>query len=143
MIRRLTAIIIGTVILVACGGTGSSGPKSGVHDKGGKDSFNVSLVSDNIIADVTVDPARVGKVLIHMEFTPPGGALQQIDAVTGNLIPTDTSLSTQVLWFEKSGSNHFHYEVSVPTPGEWTLDFDAALTDGTAALYTTKVNFAP
>jgi hypothetical protein len=47
-----------------------------------------------------------------------------------------------VLWFEKSSANHFHYELSVPTPGEWTLEFDAVLADGTAALYTTKVTFS-
>jgi len=143
MIRRLTAVTVASLMLSACGGSGTSGPKSGEHDKGGATAFNVALVSEDVIADVTVDPARVGKVLIHMEFSPPGGALQQVESVTGNLIPADSSLSTQILWFEKSGTNHFHFELSVPTPGDWTLDFDAALADGSAALYTTKVNFAP
>lgn len=141
MIRRLIAILLGGSVLVACGGSSESGPKSGVHDMGGADAFNTSLVADDVIADVTVDPARVGRVLIHMEFAPPGGKLQQVESVTGNLIPADGSLSTLILWFEKSGTNHFHYEVSVPTPGEWTLDFDATFADGTAVLYTTKVNF--
>jgi hypothetical protein len=47
-----------------------------------------------------------------------------------------------MLWFEKNGANHFHYEVKVPTPGEWTLELDAVLADGTAVLYTTKVMFS-
>ena len=132
--------LVFVVALTACGGD-VAGPKEGVHDHGGADSFNVSLVAEDVIADVTVDPTRVGSVIIHMEFSPPGGKLQQVDSVTGNLIPADSSLSTLVLWFEKSGINHFHYEVTVPTPGEWTLDFDAVLSDGTAALYTTKVDF--
>lgn len=143
MIRRLTVAIVATLMVAACGGSSASGPKAGEHNKGGSGAFNVALVSEDVIADVTVDPARVGKVLIHMEFSPPGGALQKVESVTGNLIPADSSLSTQILWFEKSGTNHFHYELSVPTPGEWTLDFDATLADGSAALYTTKVNFAP
>ncbi|MFM8644922.1 MAG: hypothetical protein ACKODN_06845 [Actinomycetota bacterium] len=140
-LRRVLGVVLVTASLVACGGDESSGPKAGVHDKGGADAFNASLVAENVIADVTVDPARVGTVLIHMEFAPPGGKLEKIASVTGNLIPPDGSLSTIILWFEASGTNHFHYEVAVPAPGEWTLEFDATLPDGSAALYTTKVTF--
>ena len=142
MRTRLMAasLVVAMLMIAACGGE-SNGPKQGVHDAGGKDAFNASLVAENVIADVTVAPAKVGDVLVHMEFTPPGGKLQQVVSVTGNLIPPDAALSTLVLWFEKSGTNHFHYELAVPTPGEWTLEFDAVLADGTAALYTTKVTF--
>lgn len=142
VLRRVlfAGLLVGS--LASCGGDDeASGPKAGVHDMGGSDAFNTSLVAENVIADVTVDPARVGTVLIHMEFAPPGGKLEKVASVTGNLIPSDPELSTIILWFEESGTNHFHYEVSVPTPGEWTLDFDATLPDGTAALYTTKVTF--
>lgn len=125
---------------VACG-SGTDGTTSGGHNDGGKDAFNTSLVSDDVIANVTVDPARTGEVELHMEFTPPGGSLLQVTAVVGNLIPSDTALSTIILWFEKDGANHFHYEVSVPTPGTWTLEFDATLEDGSTALYTTPVTF--
>ena len=141
MLRRMLGVVLVTASLVACGGDEASGPKAGVHNQGGADAFNASLVAENVIADVTVDPARVGTVLIHMEFAPPGGKLEKIASVTGNLIPPDGSLSTIILWFEESGTNHFHYEVSVPAPGEWTLEFDATLPDGSVALYTTKVTF--
>ena len=138
--RMATALVVVMLLITSCGGE-SNGPKQGVHDHGGKDAFNASLVAENVIADVTVAPAKVGDVLVHMEFAPPGGKLQQVGSVTGNLIPPDMALSTLGLRFEKSGTNHFHYELAVPTPGEWTLAFDAVLADGTAALYTTKVTF--
>jgi len=138
---RTLAATLAVVALAACGG-GSGGPEDGVHSSGGKDAFNASLAAENVIADVTVDPAKAGEVMIHMEFAPPGGKLQQVQSVTGNLVPSDPALSVLVLWFEKSAANHFHYELSVPTPGEWTLEFDAVLADGTAALYTTKVTFS-
>ena len=138
--RRAILVAVALFGLVGCGGD-SAGPLDGMHDHGGADAFNTSLVAEDVIADVTVDPARVGKVLIHMEFAPPEGKLAKISAVSGNLIPADAEQSTLILWFKQTGTNHFVYEVSVPTPGEWTLDFDATLPDGTAALYTTKVTF--
>ena len=142
MRHRLTPLVIAAaLLLVACGE--SSDGQSGGHSHGGKDAFVTSLVAEDVIANVTVDPTKVGKVEFHVEFTPPGGSLQQVTSVVGNLIPSDRSLSTIILWFEKDGSNHFHSEVSVPTPGEWTFDFDAALDDDTSALYTTPVTFAP
>ena len=106
--RMATALVVAMLLIAACGGE-SNGPKQGVHDHGGKDAFNASLVAENVIADVTVAPAKVGDVIVHMEFAPPGGKLQQVVSVTGNLIPPDAALSTLVLWFEKSGTNHFHY----------------------------------
>ena len=134
-------MVLAALLVGACGG--SSDSESGGESHGGKDAFVTSLVAEDVIADVTVDPAKVGGVELHIEFTPPGGSLQQVTSVVGNLIPSDSSLSTIILWFEKDGTNHFHYEVSIPTPGDWTLDFDAALEDGTSALYTTPVTFAP
>ena len=134
-------MVLATLLVGACGG--SSDSESGGESHGGKDAFVTSLAAEDVIADVTVDPAKVGGVELHIEFTPPGGSLQQVTSVVGNLIPSDSSLSTIILWFEKDGTNHFHYEVSIPTPGDWTLDFDAALEDGTSALYTTPVTFAP
>ena len=103
--RMAASLVVAMLMIAACGGE-SNGPKQGVHDHGGKDAFNASLVAENVIADVTVAPAKVGDVLVHMEFAPPGGKLQQVVSVTGNLIPPDAALSTLVLWFEKSGTNH-------------------------------------
>ena len=137
---RLGMVLALTLLIASCGGSAGS-PRDGVHSHGGADAFNASLVAGDIIADVTVEPAKAGDVIIHMEFAPPGGKLQQVDSVTGSLTPTDPALPVLNLVFKKSGANHFHYDVSVPSPGEWQLEFDAVLADGTTAQYITMVEF--
>ena len=137
---RLGMVLALTLLIASCGGSAGS-PRDGVHSHGGADAFNASLVAGDIIADVTVEPAKAGDVIIHMEFAPPGGKLQQVDSVTGSMTPTDPALPVLNLVFEKSGSNHFHYDVTVPSPGEWQLEFDAVLADGTTAQYVTMVEF--
>ncbi len=137
---RLGIALALTLVIASCGGTAGS-PRDGVHSHGGADAFNASLVAGDIIADVTVEPAKVGDVIIHMEFAPPGGKLQQVDSVTGSMTPTDPALPVLNLVFEKSGANHFHFDVSVPSAGEWQLEFDAVLADGTTAQYVTMVEF--
>ena len=137
---RLGVVLALTLLMASCGGSSGS-PRNGVHSHGGADAFNASLVAGDIIADVTVEPAKVGDVIIHMEFAPPGGKLQQVDSVTGSMTPTDPALPVLNLVFKKSGANHFHYDVSVPSPGEWRLKFDAVLVDGTTAQYVTMVEF--
>ena len=137
---RLGMVLALTLLIASCGGSAGS-PRDGVDSHGGADAFNASLVAGDIIADVTVEPAKAGDVIIHMEFAPPGGKLQQVDSVTGSMTPTDPALPVLNLVFEKSGANHFHYDVSVPSPGEWQLEFDAVLADGTTAQYITMVEF--
>jgi len=137
---RLGTVLVLALSMASCGGDAGS-PRDGVHSHGGPNAFNASLVAGDIIADVTVEPAKAGDVIIHMEFAPPGGKLQQVDSVNGSLTPTDSAMSALTLAFEKSGANHFHYDVSVPSPGEWTLQFDAVLADGTTAQYVTTVTF--
>jgi len=144
---RLWAVAVSAMVLVSCGGgtgdsTGATGsPRDGVHSHGSAGAFNTSLVADDIIADVTVDPAKVGDVIIHMEFAPPGGKLQQVMSVTGFLRPIDDEQQVLDLVFQKSGVNHFHYDVSVPSAGEWTIEFDATLADGASVRYATTVVF--
>ena len=115
---RLGMVLALTLLIVSCGGSAGS-PRDGVHSHGGADAFNASLVAGDIIADVTVEPAKVGDVIIHMEFAPPGGKLQQVNSVTGSMTPTDPALPVLNIVFEKSGANHFHYS-SCHSPGDGT-----------------------
>lgn len=139
---RIATAMIGVVMLAACG-EASSDPKSGEHNHGGPEAFNAALVSENVIADVTIDPARAGAVMVHMEFAPPGGRLQQVESVSGTLTSSDDSQPSLQLQFEESGANHFHDEIEVPVAGEWNLEFEALLADGGSARYSTTVDIKP
>lgn len=140
MLRRLMLVV--AVVTVGCGTTGNDSDSVGRHDHGGKDAYNASLVADNVIADVTIDPARVGRSTIHMEFSPPGGALQQVVAARGTLILRESSESIDLL-FEKDGSNHFHFDTTLQTPGAWRLEFVASFEDGSQVSYGADVTIAP
>lgn len=140
---RIIAAAVALVVLAACGGSSASDSKSGDHDHGGPDAFNSALVSQDVIADVTIDPARAGAVTVHMEFSPPGGGLQKVQSVSGTLTSSDGSQPSLSLEFEESGANHFHEEIEVPSPGEWTLEFEALLADGGSARYSTTVDIKP
>lgn len=140
-------VLIGALVLLgACSGArgsdSSSTPaekaRAGEHNHGGDGAFNVALVSESIIADVTVDPARVGPTTIHMEFSPPGGSLQKIDTVSGVLTSIDTGEVID-LSFVMDGTNHFHYETSLPTKGTWSLTLVAGLADGNQVEYRTEM----
>jgi len=138
---RIAAIVLCAAVLAACGTSSPSGPAAGKHDHGGPDAFNVALVSSNVIADVTVDPARVGVVMVHMEFSPLGGRLQQVTSVSGTLTSVDEAQPVLNVQFEESGTNHFHGETEVSVSGKWTLDLAATLGDGTRVSYTTSIEF--
>ena len=43
--------------------------------------FTASLAQRNIIAEITISPARVGESEIHALFSPPGGAITPVKAV--------------------------------------------------------------
>jgi len=138
---RLVAVVLGVAVLVACGTSAPAGPAAGIHDHGGPDAFNIALVSSNVIADITVDPARVGAVMVHMEFSPPGGRLQQVTSVSGTLTSVDEAQPVLNVQFEESGINHFHGETEVLVSGSWTLDLTATLADGERVGYTTSIEF--
>lgn len=122
----MSLIVVGLVT-----GCGDGSSKS----HGGEDAFVASVVVGNVIADVTVDPAKVGDVVIHAEFAPPGGKLEAVQSVVGQFIPPSTEQSAMVLWFENDGANHFHSDTSLATPGEWTLALDVTVADGSVVRY--------
>ena len=44
--------------------------------------FTATLVQSNVIADITITPARIGNSEMHIVFSPPGGTLESIESVT-------------------------------------------------------------
>jgi len=84
--------------------------------------FAKTLVQANVIADVTITPARVGEVELHVVFSPPGGALQSIQTMTAQISTVDGEIPPIPVEVELAGTNHFQGRLLVPRAGEWLLE---------------------
>ena len=134
------ALIVGISVFAGCGGddTGSSG----LHDHGGSGAANVALVSNDVIVDITLDPAKVGATTLHMEFAPPGGRLEKVGNVRATLSNGEAGLAPIEVVLIDDGANHFHADIEVGTPGEWDVVINAEVQGGAALSYRTTMNVA-
>lgn len=132
------ALIVGIAVFAGCGsdGTGSSG----LHYHGGPAAANVALVSNDVIVDITLDPAKVGSATLHMEFAPPGGRLEKVGNVRATLSNEASGVAPIEVTLTDDGANHFHADIELDTPGDWDVTIDAAVQGGTQLSYRTTMN---
>jgi len=87
------------------------------------------LVSEDTIAVVEITDARVGRTVVHVYFTPPGGSLDTVAGAAATLTAAGSGASTGeqlVLDLVPSGANHYTSVVELPSPGTWTLELTAS-----------------
>jgi len=84
--------------------------------------FAKTLVQANVIADVTITPARVGEVELHVVFSPPGGALQSIQSMTAQISLANGEIPAIPVEVRLAGTNHFQGRLLVPRAGDWLLE---------------------
>lgn len=146
-VRRTTfvnvvlAALVAVPALVGCGGSDDSA-SSGLHDHGGSDAANVALVDNDVIVDVTLDPAKVGATTLHMEFAPPGGRLERIGNVRATLANDAAGVAPIEATLIDDGLNHFHADVELPVSGEWDVTIAAEVQGGAQLSYRTTMNVA-
>jgi len=123
--------------VAACGNTG--GESSGLHDHGGANAANVVLVDNDVIVDVTLDPAKVGAATLHMEFAPPGGRLEKVGNVRAVLTNDGAAEESIEVILVEDGLNHFHADFELGAPGEWDVTIEAEVQGGAALSYRTTL----
>lgn len=84
--------------------------------------FTSTLVQSNVIADITITPARVGNVEIHIVFSPPGGALEPINSMTARISLVNGEIPPIPIGIKPIGVNHFLANLQVPRSGDWLLE---------------------
>ena len=104
--------------------------------------MNVALVSNDVIVDVTLDPAKVGATTLHMEFAPPGGRLEKVGNVRATLAnETSGAVPIEVVLID-DGLNHFHIDIALGAPGDWDVTINAEVQGGTQLSYRTTMSVA-
>lgn len=97
--------------------------------------FAESIVRGEVIADVTISPARVGITEVHVLFASPGGALQQIELVAVRASLESQGVPPAILNLQKVGPNHWSGAFTFAFAGEWRVDVVAEPEPGRTVLY--------
>jgi copper transport protein len=84
--------------------------------------FSTTLAQSNVIADITITPAQVGQVEMHIVFSPPGGSLEPIKSMTARISLATGEIPPIPIDVQLIGVNHFQAYFQVPRKGEWLLE---------------------
>lgn len=84
--------------------------------------FTATLVQSNVIADITITPATVGSVEMHIIFSPPGGTLEPIKSMTARISLVSGEIPPIPIGIKPIGVNHFLANLQVPRSGDWLLE---------------------
>jgi copper transport protein len=104
--------------------------------------FAESMVRGEVIADVTISPARVGITEVHVLFASPGGALQQIELVAVRASLESQGVPPATMNLQKVGPNHWSGAFTFAFAGEWRVDVVAEPEQGRTVLYRFSVPIA-
>lgn len=125
IVLALTSVLVGT----APGSTDNPADKI----------FSSTQIQGDVLADLTVVPARVGASEVHVILTPPGGALAPVeDVVVQFLLPTRQIPAIPVAMIEL-GPNHWTGVVQFPFLGDWEIKVQVEVIPGVIVSYVATV----
>ena len=129
---------IGLLVLAATSGLVAEPPR----DTTGGAPFSTALVQGDIITNVTVSPARVGSVEMHVIISPPGGSLQPVDDARARLSLPSREVPPVEVELLAVGPNHYVGTTQIPFAGEWKLDVIVSVDANNEVLFTTNVKIS-
>jgi copper transport protein len=84
--------------------------------------FSTALVQGETIVNVSIAPARVGSVEIHIIVTTPGGSLDAVKSARARLSLASRGIPPIAVDPASVGPNHFVATTAIPYGGQWKLD---------------------
>ncbi len=98
-----------------------------------------SLEQSDLIADITVTPARVGSAEIHVAIRSTVGSFAQMTAVSARMSLPSKSIPTGPVDLVRTSPNHYTAVVSFPFSGTWNLEFVVKPDPSRTVLFATDV----
>ena len=121
-LRRLVAteLCVGLAILGVTAVLVGTPPPRGAANS----TFTTTLVQQDMIASIAVEPARQGTGnTLHVYISPPGGSLAKVDSAEVRLTLPSRDLGPIPVPLTAQGVNHYAaYDVQLPFKGEWQLE---------------------
>jgi copper transport protein len=92
--------------------------------------FSTELRTDQVLIDLTVDPAKAGPADLHFYTLSPAGAVQDVAELDVSLRLPDKQVGPLVVPVQRAGPGHFSaYGFELPLRGRWELEVVARLTE--------------
>jgi copper transport protein len=92
--------------------------------------FSTEMRSDQVLVDVTVDPAKAGPAALHFYTLSPQGAVQEVQDLTASLTLPSQDVGPLAVPVQRAGPGHFTATgFNVPLRGKWTLEVKVLLSD--------------
>jgi len=119
-LRRLVGVecVVAVAIVAATSVMVSSPPQVAAAPE----VLSVALAQDEIIANVTVTPGRVGPNEIHVTVVTPGGTLDPVEELEIRITETSGEIPSVAVDVQDLGPNHFVGTVAILESGPWTLE---------------------
>ena len=102
--------------------------------------FTAALVTDGVLADVTVTPGRVGQNEIHLVITPPGGNIAPVVSTTVQAEQQAAGIDFVPAILEAIGPNHYTGTIQLSTAGDWNLQITIEPTQGQLVVLSSVVS---
>lgn len=92
--------------------------------------YAAELAAKDLLIEVTVDPAKAGRLDLHVYTLTPGGIVRDVEEITAKLSLPDKDVGPITAPLRRAGPGHFAaYGFDVPIPGRWRLEVAARLSD--------------
>ena len=94
--------------------------------------YSAELVADDLLIDLTIDPAKAGATEIHVYTLTPTGAVADVEGLTLDLTLPSEDIGPVEVPLERAGPGHFSaYDFDLPIAGDWQLEVNALVDDFT------------
>lgn len=84
---------------------------------------SASLAQDDIIANVTITPGKVGPNELHVTIVTPGGTLDPVDGLEIRMTRNGSDIPPVTVDVEQLGPNHFLGFAAILQSGNWNFEF--------------------
>lgn len=102
--------------------------------------FSTTVVSNDYLASITVDPGRPGPNQVHIYLSSPGGSLSKPDSVTVELTDPAKGVNPLPITVVPAGASHYQaVDATIPYPATWTLTIRAIYNTFDEVVFTTEV----
>lgn len=102
--------------------------------------FSATQIQQDVVADFSILPTRVGTAEIHVYLTPPGGSLSPVESVAMSFTLPSRNIPAIPVKLIEIGPNHWSGVMQFPYAGEWSMETRVMPTANSTLLYTASVS---